>query len=79
MVDEYSMVSSTQLYQIDRKLQVVDLLKMFNFLKSLCTPPPPPQGLKQRFGTPFGGVSLIVMGDPMQLKPVNNFYFQLDL
>ena len=49
VIDEFSMVSSTMLYQIDRKLQE----------------------LKQN-GQPFGGVSLLLFGDPMQLKPVSS-------
>ena len=47
VIDEFSMISSAMLYQIDRKLQE----------------------LKQS-GKPFGGVSIICLGDPMQLKPV---------
>jgi hypothetical protein len=47
IIDEFSMVSSAMLYQIDRKLQE----------------------LKQS-GKPFGGVSILFLGDPMQLKPV---------
>ena len=37
------------------------------------------QELKQRNGVPFGGVSVILLGDSMQLKPVRCFKYQVSL
>ena len=33
----------------------------------------------QRNGVPFGGVSVILLGDPLQLKPVSYFYSKASL
>ena len=63
------MVSSNQLYQIDRKLQVVQIY----FNESCSCHCESPKELMQRNGVPFGGVSVILLGDPLQLKPVSYF------
>ena len=67
VMDEFSMVSSNQLYQICRKLQVVNFIYWI-MLWSHCESP---KELMQRNGVPFGGVSVILLGDALQLKPVS--------
>ena len=43
---------------------------LLNHVESNCESP---KELRQRNGVPFGGVSVILLGDCMQLKPVSYF------